>query len=107
MKFFQPGARCALARAATDPVEPAGDPTGATDMTSASAPASRPADSQAFISTDMAALASHMDACKQSQGHFLSLRTGGDLLRGLVSSRIVSTGALLGAAALALLLYFT
>jgi hypothetical protein len=48
-----------------------------------------------------------MDACKQSQGRFLSLRSGGDLLRVLVSSRIVSTGALLGAAALALLLYFT
>jgi hypothetical protein len=74
-------------------------------MNSASAQAPAPEDGGTFVSTDMAALASHMDSCKQSQGRFLSLRTGGDVLRVLVSSRIVSTGALLGAAGLALLLY--
>ncbi|MDB5956395.1 MAG: hypothetical protein JWP60_3003 [Ramlibacter sp.] len=74
-------------------------------MTSASAQAPLPEDPRTFVSSDMAALASHMDACKQSQGRFVSLRLGGDLLRGLVSSRIVSTGALLGVAVLALLLY--
>ncbi|MDB5896706.1 MAG: hypothetical protein JWP22_1915 [Ramlibacter sp.] len=63
-------------------------------------------DPRTFVSTDVAALASHMNACKQSQGRFFSLRSGGDVLRVLVSSRIVSTGALLGAAGLALLLYF-
>jgi hypothetical protein len=46
-----------------------------------------------------------MDACKQSQGRFFSLRSGGDVLRVLVSSRLVSTGALLAGVALALLLY--
>jgi hypothetical protein len=74
-------------------------------MTSASAPASSPADRGTFVSSDTAALASHMDACKQSQGRFRALRAGGDVLRVLVSSRIVSTGALLGVAVLALLLY--
>jgi hypothetical protein len=72
-----------------------------------SAPAPLASDRGTYVSTDMAALASHMDACKQSQGRFLSLRSGGNLLRVLVSSRIVSTGALLGAAALAALLYLT
>lgn len=76
-------------------------------MTSATAPAPVPAERGTFVSTDVAALASHMDACKQSQGRLPSLRSGGDLLRVLVSSRIVSTGALLGATALALLLSFT
>jgi hypothetical protein len=74
-------------------------------MTSAIAQAPLPEDPRTFVSTDMAALASHMDACKQSQGRFFSLRSGGDVLRVLVSSRIVSTGALLGAAGLAVLLY--
>ncbi|MBA2674987.1 hypothetical protein [Ramlibacter sp.] len=76
-------------------------------MISTSAQAPLPEDRGTFVSTDMAALASHMDACKQSQGHFFSLRSGGGVLRVLVTSRIVSTGALLGAAGLALLLYFT
>jgi hypothetical protein len=74
-------------------------------MTSASAQAPLPADPHRFVSTDTAALALHMNTCKQSQGRFFSLRSGADLLRALVSSRIVSTGALLGAAVLALLLY--
>ncbi|RYZ11348.1 MAG: hypothetical protein EOO24_06650 [Comamonadaceae bacterium] len=65
-----------------------------------------PEEGGTFVSTDTAALASHMSACKQSQGRFSSLRSVGHLLRGLVSSRIVSTGALLGATGLALLLYF-
>jgi hypothetical protein len=74
-------------------------------MTSASAPTRVPEDPRSFVSSDMAALASHMDACRQSRGRFFSLRSGGDLLRGLVSSRLVSTGALLGALGLGLLLY--
>jgi hypothetical protein len=74
-------------------------------MTSASAQAPLPEDPRTFVSTDMAALALHMNACKQSRGRFFSLRSGGDVLRLLVSSRIVSAGALLGAALLAVLLY--
>jgi hypothetical protein len=75
-------------------------------MLSAIEQAPLPADPRSFVSTDMVALASHMDACKQSQGRFFSLRSSGDLLRALVSSRIVSTGAVVGVAALAVLLYF-
>ena len=74
-------------------------------MTSASAQAPLPEDPRTFVSTDTAALALHMGACKQSRGRFFSLRSGGDMLRVLVSSRLVSTGALLGGVALALLLY--
>ena len=74
-------------------------------MTSSITQAPSPDDPGSFVSSDMAALASHMDACKQSQGSFFSLRSGGDVLRVLVSSRIVSTGVLLGAAGLAVLLY--
>lgn len=76
-------------------------------MTSASVRAPLPEDRGTFVSSDMAALASHMDACKQSQGRFFSLRSGGDVLRALVSSRIVSTGALVGAAVLAVLLFLS
>jgi hypothetical protein len=75
-------------------------------MNSATEQAPLPADPRSFVSTDMAALASHMDACKQSQGRFFSLRSSGDVLRALVSSRIVSTAAVFAGAALAVLLYF-
>lgn len=74
-------------------------------MSSASVQARARQHSDDFVSTDTAALASHMDACKQSRGRFFSLRSGGDVVRGLISSRIVSTGVLFSAAALAVLLY--
>lgn len=76
-------------------------------MTSASAQAQLPEDSRdtrSFLSSDMAALATHMDDCRRSRGRFFSARSAGDVLRDLVSSRIVSTGALLGAVGLCLLL---
>lgn len=65
-----------------------------------------PDDPHGFLSTDTAALASHMNTCRQSQGRFFLLRMGGDVVRVVVSSRIVSTGALLGGAGVAVLLYF-
>lgn len=74
-------------------------------MNSASAHNPSRQDADGFVSTDTAALASHMDACKQSRGRFFSLRSGGDVVRVLVSSRIVSTGALIGGTGLAILLY--
>ena len=74
-------------------------------MTAATAQTRLPQDPRSFVSSDMAALASHMDACKQSQGRFFSLRLGGDVLRALVSSRLVSTGAVLGVGVVSLLLY--
>lgn len=74
-------------------------------MTSASAQAELPKEPRTFVSSDMAALASHMDDCKRSRGRFFSVRSAGDVVRGLVSSRIVSTGALLGAAGLGVLLF--
>lgn len=67
---------------------------------------SLPDDPHGFLSTDTAALASHMNTCKQSQGRFFLLRLAGDVVRVLVSSRLVSTGALLGGAGMAVLLYF-
>lgn len=67
---------------------------------------SLPDDPHGFVSTDTASLASHMNTCKQSQGRFFLLRLGGDVVRVLVSSRIVSTGTLLGGAGVAVLLYF-
>jgi hypothetical protein len=73
-------------------------------MTSVSVPAELPGDPPAFVSSDIAALASHMDDCNRSRGRYFSLRSAGDAARQLVSSRIVSTGALLGAAVLCLLL---
>ncbi|MDB5941216.1 MAG: hypothetical protein JWQ13_782 [Ramlibacter sp.] len=73
-------------------------------MTSASVPAKLPALAQSSVSSDVAALASHMDDCNRSRGRCFSLRSAGDAIRQLVSSRIVSTGALLGAAGLCLLL---
>jgi hypothetical protein len=85
-----------------------GSDTGAPQHLSdagATTPAASNEDGRCFVSTDVAALASHMNTCKQSQGRFFSLRSGGDVLRVLVSSRIVSTGAVLVAAGLALLLY--
>ena len=74
-------------------------------VTTATAQAPLPEDPHPFVSSDMAALASHMDACKESRGRFFSLRSCGDVLRVLVSSRLVSTGALLAGAGLALMLY--
>lgn len=73
-------------------------------MTSPIAPL--PDDPHTFVSTDTAALAWHMHSCRQSHGRFFSLRSGADVLRVLVSSRIVSTGALVCAAGLALVVYF-
>lgn len=75
-------------------------------MNSVSAPTPLSEDPQTFVSTDIAALASHMDACNQSQGRFFPLQSTGDTLRTLVSSRIVSTAALVGVLGLAVLLYF-
>jgi hypothetical protein len=73
-------------------------------MTSATAQAGLPKDPRTFVSSDMAALASHMDDCKRSRGRFFSLRSAGDVVCGLVSPRIVSTGALLAAAGMVVLL---
>lgn len=75
-------------------------------MTSANAQAKLPAEPLTFVSSDMAALASHMDDCRLSRGRFFSLHAAGDTVRGLASSHIVSTGALLTAAGLVALLAF-
>jgi hypothetical protein len=73
-------------------------------MTSAFVPAESPPLPETSVSGDVTALASHMDDCNRSRGRYFSLRSAGDVVRELVSSRIVSTGALLGAAGLCLLL---
>lgn len=75
-------------------------------VTSACIQAELPEGPRTLVFSDMAALVSHMDDCKGSHGRFFSLRSAGDVVRGLVLSRIVSTGALLGAAGLGVFLVF-
>jgi hypothetical protein len=70
-------------------------------MTGARAQAPLPDDPTSFVSADVAALASHMDTCRHSRESLFLLRSGGDFLRGLVSSRIVSTGARIAVAVVA------
>ncbi len=73
-------------------------------MISVRAQTKLPPEPLTFVSSDMAALASHMDDCKLSRGRCFPLRAAADTVRGLVSSHIVSTGALLTAAGLVALL---
>ncbi len=62
-----------------------------------------PFNSNPFVSSDMAALASHMNDCQRSNGPFLRIRSALEWLYAHSSARIVTTGALLGAAGLCLL----
>ena len=75
-------------------------------VTSASIQAELPEGPRTFVLSHMTALALHMDDCKRSRGRFFFLHSAADVVRGPVSSWIVSTGALLGAAGLGVFLVF-
>ena len=73
-------------------------------MTTAHAQAQQPANINAIVDSDMAALASHMDDCHRSHGSLLPLLSALEWARTMAFGHIVTTGALVGAAGLCLLL---
>lgn len=73
-------------------------------MIRANAQAQMPVDENHSVSSDMDALASHMSDCERSHGPFFHLRSAADAVRAVVSTRLVTTGALVAVAGLCLLL---
>lgn len=73
-------------------------------MNSAHAQAHQPADINAIVSSDMMALASHMSDCQRSNGALLPLLSALEWARTMAFGHIVTTGALVGATGLCLLL---
>ena len=71
-------------------------------MTTAHAQQSAPINS--IVYSDMAALASHMSDCQRSHGSLLPLLSALEWARAMAFGHIVTTGALVGAAGLCLLL---
>ncbi len=63
-----------------------------------------PADINAIVSSDMVALASHMSDCQRSNGAWVPLRSALEWIRAMAFGHIVTTGALVGATGLCLLL---
>lgn len=75
-------------------------------MSTAHAQAQQPADINTIVSSDMLALASHMIDCQRSHGSLLPLLTALEWVKAMASGHIVTTGALVGATGLCLLLTF-
>ena len=73
-------------------------------MTVADLQAQQPADINAFVSSDMMALASHMSDCERSHGSWLPLVSALEWVKAMAFGHIVTTGALAGATGLCLLL---
>lgn len=73
-------------------------------MTPARAQANQPVEIHAIVSSDMMALAAHMRDCQRSHGALLPLVSALERVKGIASGHIVTTGALVGATALCLLL---
>jgi hypothetical protein len=73
-------------------------------MTTAHAQASQPLDIHATVVSDMLALASHMRDCQRSHGALLPVLSALESAKIMVSGHIVTTGALVGATALCVLL---
>ena len=73
-------------------------------MTVADMQAQQPAEINAFVSSDRMALASHMIDCERSHGSWLPLVSALERAKALAFGHIVTTGALLGATGLCLLL---
>lgn len=73
-------------------------------MTTIPVQAHLPADDNSFVSSDMTALALHMGDCERSHGALLPLRSAVERAKSLASGHIVTTGALVGATGLCLLL---
>jgi hypothetical protein len=64
----------------------------------------QPANMNATVSSDMMALASHMNDCQRSNGSLLPILSALEWARSMAFGHIVTTGALVGATALCLLL---
>lgn len=60
--------------------------------------------SQELVSSDFAALASHMAECERSRGRFFTLRAVLETLHTMTAPRLVTTGALLVLCSLGLVL---
>ena len=73
-------------------------------MTAAHVQAQQPADINAIVSSDMVALASHMSDCQRSHGPLRHVLSALEWAKAMASGHIVTTGALVGAAGLCLLL---
>ena len=73
-------------------------------MTAAQVQAHQPADINAIVTSDMLALASHMSDCQRSHGALLPVLSALERVRALAFGHIVTTGALVGATGLCLLL---
>ncbi len=65
---------------------------------------SRFAPSQDLLSSDFLALASHMAECHRSRGRFFTLRATLEFLHSVTAPRLVTTGALLVAVSLGVVL---
>jgi hypothetical protein len=73
-------------------------------MSTAHAQAHSPADINDIVSSDMMALAAHMSDCQRSHGTLLPLLSALEWAKAMASGHIVTTGALVGATGLCLLL---
>jgi hypothetical protein len=73
-------------------------------MTASHAQAHQPADINAIVFSDMAALAAHMRDCQRSHGALLPVLAALEWAKAMAFGHIVTTGALVGAAGLCLLL---
>ena len=73
-------------------------------MNAAHAQAHEPADINTIVSSDMMALASHMNDCQRSHGSLLPVLSALEWVKAMAFGHIVTTGALVGAAGLCLLL---
>ena len=73
-------------------------------MTTLPVQANVPDDDTSFDSSDMMALASHMGDCERSHGALLPLRSALERAKALAAGHLVTTGAMVGAAGLCLLL---
>jgi hypothetical protein len=71
-------------------------------ITSHAKPARRDSASDALVSSDFMALASHMSDCQRSRGRFFTLRTRLESLHAVAAPRLVTTGAALAACSLGL-----
>lgn len=73
-------------------------------MTAAHVQAQQPADINETVSSDMMALATHMNDCHRSNGALLPILSALEWAKAMAFGHIVTTGALVGATALCLLL---
>ncbi|GAC1605041.1 MAG: hypothetical protein NVS3B2_11160 [Ramlibacter sp.] len=73
-------------------------------MTTAQMHAHPPADINAIVSSDIMALASHMSDCQRAHGPLLPIISALEWAKGMAFGHIVTTGALVGATGLCLLL---